>query len=91
MIDQIEASCNRSGGAGPIPDDARTEGRERRAKILNIGWIRHGAKKDASIICPRSSTCPRDKHCLGVQASRRKPQIEQIRESIEREARSQSG
>ena len=89
VIDQIEASCNRNGGAGPIPADARQKV-ESVGKILNIGWIQHGAQKDASIICPRSSTCPRDRHCLGIQASRRKPQIEQIRESIEREAMSRS-
>jgi len=81
-IDQIEAACNRKGGIADIPAEARRQ-LESIAKILNIGWIARGASKEASIICPRSSSCPRDKHCLGKAARRRlKPQIEQIRESL---------
>jgi hypothetical protein len=85
VIEQIEASCNRNGGTGPIPKEAR-ENLESVGKILNIGWIHHGVEKDASIICPRNSACPREKHCLGGRASRRKPQIEEIRASIARES-----
>jgi len=85
VIDQIESSCNRNGGTGPIPQEAR-ERVESIGNILNIGWIHHGAKKDASIICPRSSTCPRDKHCLGARASRRKPQLEEIRDIVAQES-----
>ncbi len=81
-IDQIEASCNRSGGVGEIPKDARAQ-LESIGKILNIGWIEDGAQKDASIICPRSSTCPREEHCLGKAARQRlKPEIDRIRESL---------
>ncbi len=81
VIEQIEASCNRGGGVAAIPDDARQK-LESVGKILNIGWIGDGAAKDASIICPRSSTCPRDKHCLGAAASRQKHQVEEIRENV---------
>ncbi|MBT8077136.1 MAG: DUF3612 domain-containing protein [Gammaproteobacteria bacterium] len=81
VIDQIETSCNRNGGSGPIPAEAR-QNLEMVGNILNIGWISDGAEKDASIICPRSSSCPRDKHCLGAQASRRRSQLEEIRASI---------
>jgi hypothetical protein len=49
-------------------------------KILNIGWIADGAANDASIICPRSSSCPRDRHCLGRSTARQRPEIERIRE-----------
>jgi transcriptional regulator with XRE-family HTH domain len=80
-IEQISAACNRSGGAGPIPAAPRRQ-LESIGKILNIGWIEAGASGDATIICPRSSTCPREKHCLGKAKPKRKPQIEQIRESI---------
>ncbi|MCH7538619.1 MAG: DUF3612 domain-containing protein, partial [Proteobacteria bacterium] len=38
-------------------------------KILNIGWIANGAQNDATIICQRSSNCPRDTHCLGKPIS----------------------
>jgi len=81
VIEQIETSCNRGGGVAAIPDDARQK-LESVGKILNIGWIANGAAKEASIICPRSSSCPRNKHCLGTPASRRKHQVEEIRENV---------
>jgi transcriptional regulator with XRE-family HTH domain len=80
-IDAIEASCNRSGGSGEIPAQARRQ-LESIGKILNIGWIADGAQKAATIICPRSSSCPRDKHCLGKRAPRPRPQVEKILETI---------
>jgi transcriptional regulator with XRE-family HTH domain len=80
-IDMVEASCNRGGGSAPIPAEA-----QRRlgsvGKILNIGWIAEGSEKDATIICPRSSGCPRDHHCLGKVKPRLKPQIDEIRASL---------
>lgn len=80
-IDMIETSCNGDGGSAPIPKEAQKQ-LASIAKILNIGWIAEGAQEDATIICPRSSNCPRDKHCLGKPAPRLKPQIDEIRESI---------
>ena len=80
-IEAIEKSCNSNGGSGAIPDEAASQ-LESISKILNIGWIAQGAKKDATIICPRSSGCPRDKHCLGKAVPRLKSQIDQIRESL---------
>jgi len=80
-IEAIEKSCNDNGGSGPIPDEARGQ-LESISKILNIGWIADGTAKEATIICPRSSSCPRDKHCLGKSSPKLKPQIDQIRESL---------
>ena len=80
-IDMIEASCNRGGGSAPIPVEARKQ-LDSIGKILNIGWIGEGAEKDAMIICQRSSSCPRDKHCLGKAAPKFKPQIDRIREAL---------
>jgi len=80
-IEAIEKSCNDNGGSGPIPNEARGQ-LESIGKILNIGWIAAGAEKDATIICPRSSSCPRDNHCLGKAMPKLKPQIDQIRESL---------
>ena len=80
-IDAIEKSCNAGGGSGMIPLEARKQ-LESIGKILNIGWIAAGAEKDATIICPRSSTCPRDKPCLGSKAPKLRPQIDEIRESL---------
>jgi hypothetical protein len=80
-IDMIESSCNRSGGTAPIPTEARKQ-LESISKILNIGWIEDGSSKDATIICQRSSSCPRDKHCLGKAPLKSVPQIDQIREAL---------
>jgi len=80
-IDMIEASCNRGGGSAPIPLEARKQ-LDSIGKILNIGWIGEGAEKDATIICQRSSNCPRDKHCLGKAPPKLKPQIDQIRDTL---------
>ena len=80
-IDMIEKSCNAGGGSAPIPAEARNQ-LESIGKILNIGWIAEGAEGDATIICQRSSSCPRDKHCLGRKLPRLKPQIDEIRESV---------
>jgi len=80
-IEQIEQSCNNHGGSAPIPQEARRQ-LESIGEILNIGWISEGAAKDATIICPRSSVCPREKHCLGEVPPKRKPQIEEIRDSL---------
>ena len=80
-LDMIEASCNRGGGSAPIPTEARQQ-LESIGKILNIGWIGEGASKDATIICQRSSNCPRDKHCLGKAPPKLKPQIDEIRDRV---------
>jgi len=80
-IDIIEASCNSGGGSGEIPDEAKAQ-IESVSRILNIGWIAEGCRKPATIICPRSSSCPRDKHCLGKQPPKLRPQIDEIRESL---------
>jgi len=80
-IDAIESSCNRNGGSGPIPAESRRQ-LQGIAKILNIGWIAAGTDKDATIICPRSSSCPRDKHCLGKATPKLKSEIDAIREKV---------
>ena len=81
VIAQIEKSCNRGGGTAAIPEDARSK-LESVGKILNIGWVADGAAKHASIICPRSSSCPRDRHCLGRAASRQRPELDTIRDRL---------
>ena len=80
-IDMIEASCNQGGGSAPIPVEARKQ-LESIGKILNIGWIGDGAEKDATIICQRSSNCPRNNHCLGKAPPKLTPQIDRIRDAL---------
>ncbi len=80
-IEMIDTNCNKSGGSGEIPAEARKQ-LQSIGKILNIGWIAEGAAKAATIICQRSSSCPRDSHCLGTPPPKLKPQIDQIRASV---------
>jgi len=85
-IDMIERSCNQAGGSAAIPSEARKQ-LVSISKILNIGWIAEGAEQDATIICQRSSNCPRDKHCLGEQMPKLKPEIDEIRDTVTGEFR----
>ena len=85
-IDIIERSCNKGGGSAAIPPEARKQ-LESISKILNIGWIAEGAEKDATIICQRSTNCPRDKHCLGEKMRKLKPEIDSIRDTVTGEFR----
>jgi len=80
-IEQISAACNRNGGSAAIPVEPRKQ-LESISKILNIGWIAIGAAKDATIICPRSSDCPREKHCLGKAPPKLTPEIDEIRRAV---------
>jgi len=80
-IDMIEASCNKGSGSAPIPAEARDQ-LASIGKILNIGWIAVGAQSDATIICQRSSNCPRDEHCLGNLKPKLRTRIDDIREAI---------
>jgi transcriptional regulator with XRE-family HTH domain len=83
-IGLIEEACNAHGGSGPIPPAARRQ-LEGISRILNIGWIAEGAKRDATIICPRSSGCPRDRHCTGAPAIPRHSPVEEIRQGLRQE------
>jgi transcriptional regulator with XRE-family HTH domain len=87
-IAMIEDSCNANGGSGPIPREA-LRNLESISKILNIGWIADGCRNNATIICPRSSGCPRDRHCLGAPARKATSRIEDIRRSLALSARAQ--
>jgi hypothetical protein len=69
------------GGSAPIPDSAQRQLKSV-GKILNIGWISEGAARNATIICPRSSGCPRKKNCLGSAARGAGADIEDIRQSL---------
>ena len=80
-VGAIEDACNRGGGSGPIPPAAKKQ-LETIARILSIGWIAEGASADATIICPRSSNCPREKTCQENRRSQRRSPIEDMRRYV---------
>lgn len=70
LIATIDASCHRGGGTGAIPDAARIAiGTV--SHVLNIAWVARALESPASIICPRSSGCPRTTRCADQPAPRR--------------------
>jgi transcriptional regulator with XRE-family HTH domain len=61
IIGLIDDGCRR-GGAGDIPTAAASAIRTV-SHVLNIAWVSHALAQRASVICPRSSSCPRRSPC----------------------------
>jgi transcriptional regulator with XRE-family HTH domain len=80
IVESITAACLHRNGEGRIPDEAM-HALEGVARVLNIGWIEDALKQPARIICPRSNSCPRHKHCDGARASRAR-EINDVRAEI---------
>ena len=80
MVASITDECLRQGGEGKIPRDAADAIRGA-ARVLNIAWVEEALSRPARIICPRSSDCPRTKHCDAARASRA-IEITDVREEI---------
>jgi hypothetical protein len=65
VVAEIAAACRRNGGEAPIPAEA-SERIRTVAHVLNIAWIADALGNGASIICPRSRSCPRQPPCADV-------------------------
>ncbi|MGH1441416.1 MAG: DUF3612 domain-containing protein [Cellvibrionaceae bacterium] len=59
---ELKAACGGAGGTVAIPKAVKSE-LSSVAKILNIAWVERGIERDARLICPRSSACPRTPCC----------------------------
>ncbi|MEQ1881744.1 MAG: DUF3612 domain-containing protein [Burkholderiales bacterium] len=68
IVASVAQSCARGGGDGAIPLVAAKAMRAI-SKVLSIGWIADALNSTASIICPRSNTCPREPKRCPVVAS----------------------
>jgi hypothetical protein len=62
IIDLVDDSCERGGGTGAIPIEA-AEAIRTVSHVLNIAWVARALEAQASIICPRSRSCPRSNPC----------------------------
>ena len=80
VIEEIFSACRANGGSARVPYLAAKIIRSV-ANILSIDWINAGLEKEASIICTRSSNCPRDPCCV-TKPTRRRPITEDIRDEI---------
>ncbi len=62
MITMIDESCRRGKGVGKVPPEAAA-GIRTVSHVLNIAWVARALESPASVICPRSSGCPREISC----------------------------
>ena len=62
MISMIDDSCRRGKGVGKVPPEAVAAIRTA-SHVLNIAWVARALESPASVICPRSSGCPREISC----------------------------
>jgi len=62
MAAELKQACITNGGTVAIPSSIKQEF-SRVSRILNIAWLERGIEKDARLICPRSSACPRNPKC----------------------------
>jgi hypothetical protein len=80
IVAAIAERCRRRGGQSAIPDEAaRAIGAA--GRVLNIAWVDEALQSDASIICPRSTACPRPEPCEAQKRSRT-TEISDVREQI---------
>ncbi|MEM9384667.1 MAG: DUF3612 domain-containing protein [Pseudomonadota bacterium] len=81
VISSIAQACYAAGGEAPVPDAAADQ-LARAARVLNIGWVRHGLRRPANVICARNSHCPRSTPCQGNRPPQPRPLLERVREEI---------
>ncbi|MCH7893426.1 MAG: DUF3612 domain-containing protein [Proteobacteria bacterium] len=81
IVEMIGAACRNQNGSAMIPEEARRKILSS-LKILNIGWVEQGLDEPASIICPRSTSCPRPQPCAGRPKQQQRPWLDEIREEI---------
>lgn len=82
IIESIAYDCSKHNGTASISKTVKRDLLSV-AKILNIGWIERGMDNPVSLICPRSSTCPRDPRCEGrPNTVITRPVMKDIREQI---------
>lgn len=58
----LKDACIANGGSVPIPAAIKNQ-LHKISRLLNIAWLSRGIEKDARLICPRSSACPRSPSC----------------------------
>ncbi|MFZ9995144.1 MAG: DUF3612 domain-containing protein, partial [Steroidobacteraceae bacterium] len=65
IIESVAESCRRGSGLGAVNPEAASAIRTV-SHVLNIGWVARALQREATIICPRSSRCPRNQPCAGA-------------------------
>ena len=66
MVASVNDACRRGGGDGAIPK-ATVAALRSVSQVLSIEWVAAALERNATVICPRSSACPREpKRCGAV-------------------------
>ncbi len=81
LVRKITDACQKGGGQGLPPKSAWQAIRET-GRVLNIAWISEAVDKPASIICPRSTSCPRPVRCEDLPAVSPIAEINDVRQQI---------
>lgn len=68
IIESVANSCHRGGGQGQLSAEAANAVRTV-SHVLNIGWVARSLERPATVICPRSSRCPRSHPCAAGGSS----------------------
>ncbi len=84
ITESIAAACRRQTGRASVPAESakalRAVGR-----VLNIAWIGDALEPTtgtASLICPRSTACPRTPTCVALASGSRAAEIDVVRQEI---------
>jgi transcriptional regulator with XRE-family HTH domain len=83
LVASLVEACRKESGEAKLPRQA-ARAIDRVAKVLNISWIGSAVTENAtaSIICPRSTGCPRSKPCNGSRSRSKKPGMKELRTKI---------
>jgi len=81
IVHSIAERCQRNGGEA-LPAKTAQQAIRSTGRVLNIDWVAEAVEQPASIICPRSSACPRPKRCADLPAIPRTAEIGVIRDEV---------
>jgi hypothetical protein len=84
IVQSVAEACRRGGGSSAVPAKAE-RAIQSAGKVLNVAWIADALQSAASIICPRSTACPRPDRCEKIAMPERRARVSDIRAAILRE------
>jgi len=74
IVHSIAERCQQNGGEA-LPSRTAKQAISNTGRVLNIDWVAEAVEQPASIICPRSTACPRPKRCADLPAIPRTAEI----------------
>jgi len=81
LVGDIAERCRCNGGQA-LPTAATQQAIRSTGRVLNIDWVTEAVEQPASIICPRSSACPRPRRCADLPSVPPTAEINVIRDEI---------